>query len=367
MKLINFTIIFIFLLTYPIYSEDDSLKIKADYLYEIGDFYEASKIYERIIALNPDDKYNFLNLIDSLYQFGDFKRGEIYTKKFLEKFKKSSEFYYLLGIEEGKRGFLKKGIFYFKKSIKIDGSNYKSMVEMAIFFIKLGEYENCFKIIEKLKKNRDNLSEILYILALFYRYEGNYKMADIWFQTAIITSPNDIFVNGEYYRNSLALGKNIDGKFYFRMNEKFYIKYVIDTIYNSILVGKNFNRYLKILEKIERYRHAVLPLKILLLIKMGREDKAIDIYNSIPKNYKKINLINLSSGILKFKTDKKLGRKLIKKAFAPSYYLNDPNLYLKILKKFSERIDKNLVEEIKEKVKKIKTSSSIFSPTDILK
>jgi tetratricopeptide (TPR) repeat protein len=260
-------------------------------------------------------------------------------------------------LREGK---LQKGKRLLKRALDENPKNYRAMVELAIVNIKLGNYSEGIKLAKKLSEvSKDMLAEASYIMALLYRYMGEYRRAHEWFQSSIILFPEDRFALCEYYRNIFSMGKKPG--FVMKFSGEFYCPFMVGTIFNDV-IGVGDGKIPERLYGIDNYKQALLPLKLLLITKYGGSGKGI--FDELVTRYGEVNFANLACGIYIHSRDKKLGDRLIKKAFHPSYYLNDPYLYLKILKSFRKVVGGKIIDKIEMEIGKIeKNSNPHFGPS----
>jgi tetratricopeptide (TPR) repeat protein len=324
-----------------------SRKMAADKAYEEGYFQQAADLYRQILKEVKTDPFNHLSLIEVLHLAGQTRQANEEEKLFQELFPQKAESYFLLAQQLARKGKITEAIASHQFALTLDDKFHRCRIEYAILLLKNRQVTESFKEAGKLATATiDNVPEVLYLFALYYRLAGEYQKATPYLEAVLHFIPRDIFANCEVYRNHRMSKNKVSDQIYFRVNPDFYQRQVLAALFALLEEQDSLEIHLTELAKISSFPQVTQSIKALILQKTGQSEESQILSEQLFANYQTHNLVRLTWAICHSKKQDATWQNRLESAFQPSLDLNDPHLYLAILELFPLSISTDLRDKI---------------------
>lgn len=145
---------------------------KATELHNIGNFFDAKKIYLEALKIKPND-YNLLKILSSLeFHSANLDKSLQYIESAIKIENNSSELLSMKALILYKLNKIDSSVFYFQESLKIDPKNISSLLNLGVIHKEIFEYKKALEYFDKIEKlNNNHYTSILYKAYVLYEIQ----------------------------------------------------------------------------------------------------------------------------------------------------------------------------------------------------
>jgi tetratricopeptide (TPR) repeat protein len=170
----------------------ETLNMKGKALDELGKYEEAIEYYDKVLALDPNNKFALNNKGADLYDLGSYEEAIKYFLKRLAIDPNNKHVLYNTGTALDELGRYVEAIEYYDRALAIDPNFLKALINKGLSLKKLGIYEEAIKYYDRALAIDPNNKFALQNRANALTASGKYQEAIQRYGEALAINPNDI-------------------------------------------------------------------------------------------------------------------------------------------------------------------------------
>lgn len=145
---------------------------------------EAVELYSRALGCNPDYLPALLNRANSWFELRRFDKTLQDAKTVLQK-RDTMPAYFLIGLAQAKLGSYRQAVSAYKKVLQFDRENTDGLVNLAVAYYYLGNYDSASFVLKEVIRNHHHLPEAWNTLGMIASAQQRWAEALEYFNTAL--------------------------------------------------------------------------------------------------------------------------------------------------------------------------------------
>lgn len=308
----------------------------AERAYADGRFAEAADLFRQACATVPEDRYNFVCYVDSLWLAGRDTEAERETRSFAAAHPGEAEAFFLQGVLAARRGDLPRAERALREALARSPRSARMRVELAVLLVRSGRAAAGLAEAAAVAGDPDAASDARYVAGLAYRMAGEEAAALPWFEAALALRPLDLFAATEVYASRRALGEAPAAALFFRGNPRFPMRRILDALFDGLLEGRDRAAHAEALCALEDAEPAARAARAILLAASGNPTAARATAEPLLRDHPHLRFARLAAGLAALRDEPARAERLLASAFEPGADLFHPHLFLRLLEAFPE-------------------------------
>jgi len=164
--------------------------------WNVGEYDKAEEMLKKAIEINPENGWNYIELMQLYLSGGEYDKTEEMGKKAIEINPESENAYIILGLLYRGSKEYDKAEEMFKKVLEINPRNYHASVGLGLGYKFQGEYDKAEEMFKKALEINPGNKNTYTLLGTLYRGNNEYDKAEEMFKKAGLPFNFDTKVNG---------------------------------------------------------------------------------------------------------------------------------------------------------------------------